>query len=58
MLTPNDDEVEFNNFIPDYLVLKVFEFERYFIGDSRSSDINNFNILIIGLFGNNNNKNR
>lgn len=46
LLTPNDDEVEFNNFKadPPLLLLKLRELDRYLMGDScSSSDINNFN---------------
>ena len=47
LLTPNDEEVELNNFSPEPpLLLKLRDADLYLMGDSCSSDINNFNNIM------------
>ena len=42
LFTPNEEDVEFNPFIPESLLLNDPEADRYLIGDYLNSDINKF----------------
>lgn len=42
LLTPNEEDVEFNSLRPESLLLNEVEADRYLIGDYLNSDINKF----------------